>query len=187
MLELENASIVGLLIQFLLSVGVAILGLWTKSLAIEAVSWYLFLGLPIWIVLMLIYNQHRLERMETLENERIAGSDAAASAIFNAAADELDIARRRLLMLNKWGLNGVSIFISLTLLLMGSWLMYKNVGIYSEIAEGAKNATISSDLFSANGISSEFKGDSWGLGDHEFCGDADQFCDCSLPSRHDKN
>ncbi len=158
----RNASVIGLIIQLLLSIGVAILGLWTKSSAIQAVSWYLFGGLPVWIVLMLIYNQHRLERMETLENERIAGSDAAASAIFNAASDELDIARRRLASLYKWGLNGVSIFVSLFLLGVGTWLIFKNTAIFSEAVQGQKIAEITSRLLSAAGMSKEMTQDSWG-------------------------
>ena len=158
----RNASLIGLIIQLLLSVGVAILGLWTKSPAIEALSWYLFIGLPVWLVLMLIYNQHRLERIETLENERIAGSDAAASAIFNAAADELDIARRRLDNLHKWGLNGVSIFVSVSLLAVGSWLLIKNLDLFSEMLEGSKDASLTTRMLGLKGIGTEILSDSWG-------------------------
>ena len=42
-------------------------------------------GLPIWIILWLVYNQHRLERVEALETEQLAADDARTTAFFDEA------------------------------------------------------------------------------------------------------
>src|SRR5690606_6959550 len=81
---------------------------------------------PIWIVLMMIYHQHRLERMEALETEQLASRDASAAAIFDERAQDLHVARRRLDRLYKWGLGGVSIVLALYLVIVGGTLFYAN-------------------------------------------------------------
>jgi len=148
----RNAAIIGLVIQFVLSVGVAILGLWTRSPALTSVGWYLFGGLPVWFVLILIYNQHRLERVEALEKERL-GDVGGDSALFGGGADDLDLARRRLAGLYKWGLNGVSIFVSMFLLGVGSWLLVKYLDLFSEILEGETEKGVTWGRLIANGLS----------------------------------
>jgi membrane protease subunit HflK len=120
-----QAAIIGLAIQFVLATAAAFIALWSQSPAMQAVAWHLFGGLPIWIVLILIYNQHRLERVEALEAEQLAKTDARAAALFDEHADQLAIARRRLDNLYKWGLGLVSLIVATYLIAVGLILLYR--------------------------------------------------------------
>ena len=114
-----TAAIVGLVVQVVLSIAIALIGLWAKSPALEAATWYFVGGIPIWIVLCLLYNQARIERVEALEAEQIIHQDQQAAAIFEEQADDLDLARRRLQKLQTWGLNIVSLLVAIYLLVLG--------------------------------------------------------------------
>jgi len=115
----RSAALLGGVIQLALAVTVLLLGLWAESRAINAAGWYLLGGLPIWIVLWLLYNQHRLERIESLEAEQLSAKDRQAAAMFGDHADELSLARRRIDKLYKWGLSAVSILVSVYLVAIG--------------------------------------------------------------------
>jgi len=117
-----GAALTGLGVQFVLTVGSGLVGMWSGSPAVQAATWQLLGGLPIWIVLIVLYHQHRLERIESLEAEQLAQRDGG-SAIFDETGDELNVARRRLAWLYKWALNLVSVFVLLYLLAMGVTLL----------------------------------------------------------------
>ncbi len=124
------AAIVGLTVQFLLSVIMGITALYANSMLMYLITAHLAIGLPIWIILWMIFNQHRLERAETLEAEVMARADAKTAAIFEEHGVDLQIARRRLESLYKWGLNIVGLLISLMLLGSGGFLAYYMLGWY---------------------------------------------------------
>ncbi|MCZ7645414.1 MAG: hypothetical protein M5U26_09040 [Planctomycetota bacterium] len=77
--------------------------------------WYAFAGIPVWLVLVLLYHQHRLEREEALESERLA-RQAPESRLFGEAGDALSLSRRRLQKM--YGL-----VLPLTGVLVGAYLM----------------------------------------------------------------
>lgn len=114
-----QAAILGLIIQLVLTISMALLGLWARSPAITVASWYLLGGLPVWIILFLVFNQQKLERIESLEAEQIANKDAVAAAMFDEHSDDLDLARRRLARLNKWGMAITSVVLFSYLLIVG--------------------------------------------------------------------
>ncbi len=120
-----GAAIIGLAVQFVLAVAAAFIALWAHSPAMTAVAWHLFGGLPLWLVLILLYNQHRLERVETLEAEQMARTDARAAALFDEHADQLAVARRRLDNLYKWGLPLVSLVVAAYLVTVGLVLTFR--------------------------------------------------------------
>ncbi|MAX27284.1 MAG: hypothetical protein CMJ19_22535 [Phycisphaeraceae bacterium] len=132
-----TAAIVGLVVQVVLSIAIALIGLWAKSPALEAATWYFVGGIPIWIVLCLLYNQARIERVEALEAEQIIHQDQQAAAIFEEQADDLDLARRRLQKLQTWGLNIVSLLVAIYLLVLGGYLFNQNKSMLSSAADAA--------------------------------------------------
>ncbi|MCC7147388.1 MAG: protease modulator HflK [Phycisphaeraceae bacterium] len=136
------AALIGLLIQVGLLLASALVGLWSQSPAVYAVVWHILGGLPIWVVLLLIYQQHRLERAETLEAEQLAGTDVQGAAIFQEAADELGLARRRLERLYGWGLNLVSLLLAIYLLAIGGWLGYHHYGLLEAQAKTVAAAAV---------------------------------------------
>ena len=120
------ASLVGLGIQVLLFIAVGLMGVWTASPAVHAATWHVLGGLPIWIVLALIYHQHSKERAESLAAQQAAQLDEESAALFGDQNDELQLARRRLDRLYQWGLNIVSVVLAVYLLTVGITLFLRN-------------------------------------------------------------
>ncbi|MCC7204698.1 MAG: hypothetical protein IT441_06435 [Phycisphaeraceae bacterium] len=115
------ASLLGLGVQLGLLITSALMGLWSQSPAVHVLTWLLLGGLPVWVILLLIYQQHRLERAEALELEQLAAGKGDSAAIFQEADDELGLARRRLDRLYSWGLSGVSVVVGVYLTGIGLW------------------------------------------------------------------
>ncbi len=131
-----HAALVGLGVQVLLAVSVALIMLWSESAAVGAATWHYFGGLAIWIVLALLYQQHVQERVETLEAEQLTRTDAGAAAIFNEHADDLELAKRRLERLYKYGLPATSAISATYLLVVGLWyVMKRGQGTIEHLAE----------------------------------------------------
>jgi regulator of protease activity HflC (stomatin/prohibitin superfamily) len=119
-----TAAVAGLVIQLALCLAVGLTGLWGDSQAIYAAAWHMLGGLPIWIVLVLIYQQHESERVQRLAAEKLAESNQATAAIFGNLSDDLDAARARLDRLYRYGLPIVSGLVALYLLAAGVALLY---------------------------------------------------------------
>jgi len=137
------ASVAGFIVQLALSLAMLVTAVWANSPALTATTWYFFAGLPVWTILILINNQHRLERAELLETEVLVRTDAQAAAIFDEHGIDLQVARRRLDRLYKWGLNTVSLLLAVYLLAVGIWLLvrYYN-GLYGAEPLMAPVATV---------------------------------------------
>lgn len=131
-----GAALGGLLVQLLLTAAAALMGLWSDSPAVHAAAWHLLGGLPLWLILLLIYQQHRLECAEALEAQQIAAEDRS-SALFDERQEELSLARRRLARLYRFGLPLVSLLLALYLLAMGALLLWR---LSSSLAQAAKAA-----------------------------------------------
>ena len=120
-----TAAVVGLLIQLALTVATALVGLWTQSPAIHAATWHMLGGLPIWIILALIYSQYETQRRETLASEKLAAQDAASSVLFGDLSDELQRSRQRLANLLGYGLPSVSFLLAAYLIAAGATLFWR--------------------------------------------------------------
>lgn len=152
-----TAALVGLAIQVALAVATALVGLWTQSPAIQAATWHMLIGVPIWIILALIYSQHEVERRETLASEKLATLDAASSVLFGDLSDELQRSRQRLATLLGYGLPLVSFLVAVSLLVAGGALLWrfavlsasKDPGIVTSITPTASPVGL---LFVSGGI-----------------------------------
>lgn len=137
-----NAALFGLIVQVVLTVVMALAGLAIQSPALYAATWHLAGGLPIWIILLVLFNQHRLERAEALESEQLARSDTQNTALFDEAADDLRIARRRLNGIYRVGLGAAGVIVSAYLLTLGGLYFYKAwtaFGDYTGFIASARN------------------------------------------------
>jgi membrane protease subunit HflK len=117
------AAIAGLMIQVGLTVATGLTALWGDSPALYAAAWHMLGGLPIWIVLALIYQQHESERVQRLAADKLADATKAA-AIFGNLSDDLDAARGRLDRLYRFGLPIVSGIVAVYLLAAGGTLLF---------------------------------------------------------------
>jgi membrane protease subunit HflK len=120
-----TAAIAGLVIQIGLTLATALVGLWTQSPAIQAATWHMLGGLPIWIILALVYAQYDAARRESLAAEKLATQDAASSVLFGDLSDELQRARQRLANLLGYGLPGVSFLVAVYLIVAGAALLWR--------------------------------------------------------------
>lgn len=121
-----TAAISGLVIQVVLLAATGLTGLWCDSQAVYAAAWHMLGGIPIWIVLGLIYQQHEAERIQRLAADQLADKTKAA-AIFGTLSDDLDAARARLDRLLRIGLPMVSVFVAIYLLAAGGTLLFFQV------------------------------------------------------------
>lgn len=119
-----TAAIAGLCIQLILVVAVGLTALWGDSPALYAAAWHMLGGLPIWIVLALLYQQHESERAQRLAAEKLADSNRDAAAIFGNLSDDLDAARLRLDKLYRYGLPVVSGIVATYLVAAGATLLW---------------------------------------------------------------
>ena len=81
------AAFIGFAAHLLLTVGVALMAVYAQATAVYDVTWFMLAGLPVWAVLWMLFKQHRLERLESLEAEQLAASDAQAAQIFDEAGE----------------------------------------------------------------------------------------------------
>jgi len=147
-----TAAIVGLAIQVALSAVTALVGLWAQSPAIQAAAWHMLGGVPIWIVLALLYTQYDAERREALAAEKLSTHDAASSVLFGELSDDLVRARQRLAMLLGWGLSGVSLLVAAYLVTSGGVLLWRVVGADGSTAGVRAGASPVVIMFVAAGI-----------------------------------
>lgn len=129
----RNAALGGLVIQAGLFMATLVTAYYTGSPLLFSMTWHTLAGVPVWIILWMIFNQHRLERIESLEAEQLSRADAATATIFTENADDLQLARRRLDNLYKWGVPAVSLLIATFLVSMGGYLIYANYGIFKPL------------------------------------------------------
>ncbi len=125
-----TAAVSGLLIQIALALGMTVLALYTRSLAVQAAAWHLYGGLPVWGVLALLYHQHRAERAQTLETQQLTETDPATAALFRDHDADLHHARRRLDRLYRWGLAATSAAVAVYLLSAGLMLGSRGYAAY---------------------------------------------------------
>lgn len=119
-----TASLAGLVIQLGLLLAAGLTALWGDSQALYAAAWHMLGGLPIWIVLALVYQQHEGERLQRLAAEKLSRSSQSAAAIFGSLSDDVDAARIRLERLYSYGLPVISGIVALYLLTAGCALLY---------------------------------------------------------------
>ena len=126
---------IGLLIQVLIGTVLLVFGLSSPQeagletrgdTALTFAALYVLGGTLVWLGLVAIFHQHKLERLEALEEDELAAARAGTSSIFDAATDELRVAARRLRLMHKWLMPTISL--SLAGLVGGlAWWMWGRV------------------------------------------------------------
>lgn len=115
---------VGLGIEVGLLAAMGLAALWSESQALAAATWHMACGIPIWLILVVLYQQHERERRDRLAAEKLAAEPHATAAIFDGLSDDLDAARLRLERIYRFGLPIVSLVVAVALLSSGSVLLW---------------------------------------------------------------
>ena len=118
-----TAALAGLTIQIALVLLMGLTALWSGSPAIYSAGWHMLGGLPIWIVLALLYHQHETERAQRLAADKLSTDPTASAAIFGNLGDDLDAARRRLDSPYRYGLSAVSLLVAAYMIVAGGVLL----------------------------------------------------------------
>ena len=107
----------GLLLQLVIGLTMLLFGLLGRDSTLVIGSFYPLVGLIIWIVLIVVFHQHRLERLEALEEDELREARPDAS-IFETSREESGMAARRLRQMHKWMVPIASLLVAGLLILL---------------------------------------------------------------------
>jgi len=121
-----TVSILGLILQFTITVAMLVLGVYAEAStggsgaghAAITTGLVSAIGLIAWAALIVLFDLKRRERVEAFEAERLA-QDEVASA-FESAGDDLNVAARRLSWAQRVGMPIVSVLLAVLLLAVGT-------------------------------------------------------------------
>ncbi|VAX42839.1 hypothetical protein MNBD_PLANCTO03-1322 [hydrothermal vent metagenome] len=119
-----SVSMLGFAIQIAITLILLLFGLYGKDTAAFSASFFSMVGVFVWLLLVLLFDQHRRERIEAMEAEALA--EEAATSVFDEGAAELRIAARRLQTWYKFVIPVASLLIGGALLGLGIWLFRAN-------------------------------------------------------------
>jgi len=80
------------------------------------------LGSGVWLLLAVVFDQHRRERIEAIETEALFGADGTRDgSVFNEKADDVRLALKRLNWMHRVVVPGVSLLYAAGLIGLGLW------------------------------------------------------------------
>jgi regulator of protease activity HflC (stomatin/prohibitin superfamily) len=97
-------------------------------------------GLLVWVSLIVVFHQHKLERLEALEEDELAAMrPGGKTSVFEAERGATGVAARRLELMHKWLMPAVSVLLAAVLALLGWWMAIR-MGTYSAAVTDATQA-----------------------------------------------
>lgn len=113
-----SASIKGLFFQLALTLATFAYSFWGKDSAASSGAVFMGVGLIAWLALAIVYDQHRRERIEAMENDALSSSPMGGTSVFESRED-FRPAAARLASLYKWLFPIASILCGLLLVGLG--------------------------------------------------------------------
>ena len=110
---------IGLLLQLGIGLTLLIYGTVAGDSTFSIGSAYALAGTVVWATLILVFNQHRLERLEAMEFEEIEAAAAAGTTIFEGESREARVAARRLELMHRWLVPAASLLLAGILATLG--------------------------------------------------------------------
>ena len=115
----------GLLLQLIFGIGMMVFGLVRRDTSLSVAATYVLTGSLAWLGLVLIFHQHKLERLEALEIDELQQSRMRGGSAFDADAEGIRVQSRRLDLMHKWLMPILSLVIAGVLVIMGlAWLRW---------------------------------------------------------------
>ncbi len=121
----QHVALMGFIMQLAAFGTLLGLSVWASSDAIAAVARFMVIGVPVWLVLFLVFKQAQrveAERLETAELKRAQQSGETAS-IFDVDDEDLLLEQNRLMWMARWLLPAVTVVLS-AYLLLGHYLWW---------------------------------------------------------------
>jgi len=113
----------GLLLQLGITLSLVIFGLVFQDSAMVFAALFAAIGLFVWVSLIIVFHQHGLERLESLEEDEAHQRTLGTESVFTAEAGDTSLAARRLRLMHKWAMPIVSIVMALLFALHGWSIM----------------------------------------------------------------
>lgn len=110
-----RAASVGFLAQAGFGLTLLIFGLLAGDTLFVMGSAYVLIGVLAWLSLIVIFNQHKQERLEALEHDELSAERGGAGSAFDEAEDEVRVQARRLRIMHKWMMPIVSLAVAIAL------------------------------------------------------------------------
>ncbi len=111
-------AVLGLVIQAVATASLLVYAFLANDHAAMTAVIYSALGLPVWLSLAIVFDQHRRERIEAMEAETLA-EGVGKSSVFESEAGEFRVARSRLAAMHKFLLPAVSVLVGGAMLTVG--------------------------------------------------------------------
>lgn len=116
-----SVSLIGLAFQLAMGLPLLAYGIiYRDHAAISGALLVLALS-PVWLMLAIVFDQHRRERIEALENEALDETGAREASVFSEAATDLRVQHNRLLWMHRILLPSVALLLSGGLVALGVW------------------------------------------------------------------
>ena len=109
----------GLLLQVAIGLTLLLFGLLGRDTSMVIGSLYALSGIVVWVGLIVAFHQHRLERLEALEDDELREAAPDAS-IFEASREETGVAAKRLRQMHKWMLPIASLLVATILITLAT-------------------------------------------------------------------
>src|SRR5574337_1751466 len=120
----RRASLLGLLLQIVVTAAAGGLGWGLQSDAMRALALFLAGGLPIWFITLLVFRQRELAALEELDLEELRREKAAGGgeAIFREGSEAaFRVAQLRLEWLQRWLVPSFALIAAAYLIAAGAW------------------------------------------------------------------
>lgn len=123
----SSVSMLGFAIQLAITLILLLYGIYANDHAAQSASYFSLVGVFVWLVLLLLFDQHRRERLEAMEAEALTAESGAS--VFEEGAADLRIASRRLHTWYKFVLPISSLLIGAALVGLGVWRFQVDKGL----------------------------------------------------------
>ncbi len=123
-----SVSLLGLAIQLVLGLAMLIYAVLARTPAAPhgdhaglTAAFYILAGSVIWLILAVVFDQHRRERVEAMEAESLAALSARQTTVFEENADDLRVAAKRLAWMHRVLVPAASLIIAAVFIILGFW------------------------------------------------------------------
>jgi len=120
-----TTALTGLILQSAIATTLLVFGLFAGSTAFVFASLYAGIGIFVWLGLIILFYQEKMQLLEELEESELVGDENAS--MFEGAGDEIRPAASRLKLIHKWVMPGFSLLVASGLILIAIlFLRYLN-------------------------------------------------------------
>ena len=121
----------GFLLQGAMALVLLIFAWLSEDTVFRFAAAYFFGGLFVWLSLIAVFNQHRQERLDSLEADELMAAKADTGSVFQSGREQEGPSARRLRLMHKWLMPAVSLLVA-AYLALEAWRMLAYLGGLNE-------------------------------------------------------